>query len=210
MAKKAIIIMLVALAFVVITACDSATNNSYSNNVSTDTPASNNAANDRTAADDSISYGGVNAYTFALIRNGMSMDEVRDIIGVDPTSETTSELFGITTTLSMWLENPLSLSSISIMLIDGYVTSTTQMELPANSLTSASAGGVNMDTFVSIQTGMSIEQVNNLVGTEPDSETTSEVFGITTTMATWMNSTFDTMTITFKDGYVSSTSQIGL
>ena len=71
--------------------------------------------------------GGVNAETFAMLRNGMSISEVQNIIGVEPTSETTTEILGTTTTMIMWMGT--GFSSITVMFTNGSATSISQMGL---------------------------------------------------------------------------------
>jgi len=68
----------------------------------------------------------INEETFAFLSNGMSIDEVQGIIGVPPTTETTTEMLGITTTIIMWMDG---ISSISVTFTDGHVISTLQMGL---------------------------------------------------------------------------------
>ncbi|MCL2852347.1 MAG: hypothetical protein FWE20_04835 [Defluviitaleaceae bacterium] len=153
--------------------------------------------------------GGINAQSFALIRNGMSVDEVQELIGVAPSSETTTETLGITSTVIMWMGS--GLESITVLFTNGNVTSTTQMSLRGEpQVEVVTAGGVNMDTFVSLRNGMSISEVQDAIGVPPTSETSTEMLGITTTMIMWMGDGLSSITVTFTDGYVSMTSQLDL
>ena len=71
---------------------------------------------------------GINAGTFALLRNGMSISEVQNIIGVEHSSEITTEAFGITTTIKVWM-NTQNFSSISVIFTDGHATAISQIGL---------------------------------------------------------------------------------
>ena len=70
--------------------------------------------------------GGVNAETFAFIRDGMSIDQVRELIGVEPAGESVSEIFGVVSTGITWTEG---LTTITVIFTDGYVTSTQILSL---------------------------------------------------------------------------------
>jgi len=71
---------------------------------------------------------GINAGTFALLRNGMGISEVQNIIGVEHSSEITTEAFGITTTIKVWM-NTQNFSSVSVIFTDGYATAISQIGL---------------------------------------------------------------------------------
>jgi len=70
---------------------------------------------------------GITSDAHALIDMGMSRDEVINIIGIPPVSETVSEFMGTTSTIMVWMD--LSFRSISIILTDGRVTTISQMGL---------------------------------------------------------------------------------
>ena len=187
----------------------------YNGTVSMD---NDTADNEDIAEDISTPYkniaGGVNIETFALLRNGMSVDEVQEIIGVTSSSEDTSEMMGITTTIKIWTGD--NFESIMVMFTDGYTTSTTQMYLQSVSQTESSAiladdiGGLNEETFALLRNGMSISQVKDIVGVPATSEATTEILGISSTMIMWVGDNLNYIAVTFTDGYVTSTSQMGL
>ena len=76
--------------------------------------------------------GGVNAETFAFIRDGMSIDEVQELIGAVPASETNTEMAGITSTIIMWTEG---LTTITVGFTNGFVTSTQIMTMGDGAVT---------------------------------------------------------------------------
>lgn len=70
---------------------------------------------------------GINAAVYAIIRNGMSIDEVQELIGVQPSSVTESEFMGTTSTIKVWMD--AQFRSITVMFTNGRVTSKSQMGL---------------------------------------------------------------------------------
>ena len=129
--KKSMVCICVFTVLCIFTACDEAMVSSFVDSA-VEAAVSQvadvvNEPNPEPQATQGANAGGVNAETFALLRNGMSINEVQEIIGVTPTSETTTELLGITSTTIMWVGR--SFSSITVMFTDGYATIITQMGL---------------------------------------------------------------------------------
>lgn len=75
--------------------------------------------------------GNVTAEAFARLENGMSIREVQDILGTTPTSESTMEMLGITTTTMMWTGR--GFSSITVIFTNGYATAISQIGLETTS-----------------------------------------------------------------------------
>ena len=150
---------------------------------------------------------GITHESFAMIRNGMDVDEVQRIIGVLQSSITEVDVFGTSSTTILWSSSDFS--SITVTFTNGSVTSTMQMGLEAPAQAVNNSTGVNMDSFVRITTGMSIDEVRGIMEESPMSETSTELFGITTTTAMWMAG-MASIKITFSDGYVYSSFQSGL
>jgi len=156
---------------------------------------------------------GVTGEAFALLRNGMSIAEVQEIIGVTPFSETNTEMLGTTTTIIMWVGS--GFSSITVMFTNGSASSISQMGLQVEphqgeAPPTIAAGGVNAETFALLRNGMSISEVQEIIGVAPSSESTTELLGTTTTMIMWIGSGFSSITVIFTNGYASSISQMGL
>ena len=66
---------------------------------------------------------GISRATYNLIQNGMTRDEVQEIIGVTHTSESTTTIAGTTTTMVMWTTANF-MTSITVFFTNGLVTST--------------------------------------------------------------------------------------
>ena len=79
------------------------------------------------AAERPADIGGINAETFAFIKDGMSIDQVRELIGVEPTGESTSEMLGVVTTGITWTDGWQT--TITVIFTDGYVTSSQILSL---------------------------------------------------------------------------------
>lgn len=88
---------------------------------------SNPQEGENVGADSINGTGGVTAESYARLKNGMSIDEVQEIIGVAPLSETTTELFGITSTTIMWMGS--GFSTITVMFTNGRATLISQIGL---------------------------------------------------------------------------------
>lgn len=78
---------------------------------------------------------------------------------------------------------------------------------PAPSATPApAAGGITRQSYEQIRNGMSIQQVQDIIGVRHSTESTSTVANITTVMRTWTTSNFRrSISVFFTNGYVTQT-----
>jgi outer membrane protein assembly factor BamE (lipoprotein component of BamABCDE complex) len=200
---KKLIALALALFFVIsLAACD---------NDDSEVAEAENISSDSIQAD----VGGVNAETFALLSDGMSIEEIQELIGVPPYYGSTTVMLGTTTTVVMWMGSDSD--SITVMFTDGYATLITQMGLLSEAQSEASTpttGGVNAETFVLLRNGMGIEEVQEIIGIPPYSESTLEFLGldgpIVGTVMMWVGEGLSVISVTFTNGYATSITQIGL
>ena len=74
-----------------------------------------------------------------------------------------------------------------------------------------SGGKITLEQFNQIQTGMTYDQVKQILGSEGRLSTQTEIMGIRSSLYTWMNSGGSNIVITFgSEGTVDSKSQFGL
>ena len=148
----------------------------------------------------------VSAETFMSLNVGMSMDEVRAIMEVPPTSETESELLDSNSTMLMWAGQ--GLTSISVTFTNGYASWLMQIGLSGDP--QPGSYGVTHDAFARIRNGMSLEEVQWIVGVVPSSITEVDMMGIISTNIMWGLADLTTITVGFTNGQVSSTTQMGI
>ena len=70
--------------------------------------------------------------------------------------------------------------------------------------------GVNAETFALLSSGMSIVEVQEIIGVTPTSEVTTELLGTTSTMIMWRGEGLSAITVMFTNGYATTISQMGL
>ena len=153
-----------------------------------------------------VNAAGVTAEAFSALRFGMRIDEVKNIIGVSPISETTTDLMGIATTLIMW--SGYGFSSISVTFTDGYAS--LLMQIGLDSAPQPGSYGVTHEAFAQIRNGMSFHEVSRIIGVLPTSMLEVEAFGIVSTTILWGLEDFATITVTFTNDNATSTMQMGL
>lgn len=71
-------------------------------------------------------------------------------------------------------------------------------------------GGVTMDKYNQIQTGMTYDEVAALIGGPGEEMGSSEIAGHSTVIYTWSGFGLSNATVTFGNGRVISKAQIGL
>ena len=124
---------------------------------------------------------GVTAETFRALRIGMTPDEVIDLIGTEPFSESTTEFMGTTTTLMMWSAG--FVNSISVTFTDGHASWLMQVGL--DTAPEQGTFGVTHDAFSQIRNGKNVDAVQAIIGVLPNSIMEVEFLGTTTTTIMW-------------------------
>ena len=83
-----------------------------------------------------------------------------------------------------------------------YLTSSTQQV--ATTPQASSATGINDEAFARLRVGMSINEVQAIIGVAHTSEVVSEMFAITSVMRTWMAADFSSIAVIFTNGVATS------
>lgn len=175
---------------------------SSNGNASTDAASSNNGDNGASVASAFLDK-------FNQISYGMSMDDVRGIMGEDGElqSSTTTNLTG--TDESYDWSNGIG-DTIGVTFGNGQVNGKNYVSFSS----ARSAGTATLDAFSAVKNGMSYDDVKNLMGGDGILRTETDIrlgsSESTTQSYTWDGDSSGTATVTFNDGTVSSMTQYGL
>ena len=154
----------------------------------------------KAAADD----GKMNAEKFNSIKQGMSYDEVVEIVGSEGELLSTSTIAGIESSTYSWESDGWGIANI--MFQNGQVVNKTQVGVG-----DSSGAKATMDAFNQVENGMSYDQVVEIMGGPGELLSETEIAGMTMSIYTWDgNSLMSSCQITFQDGAVTSKSQYGL
>lgn len=208
--KKKLIITLIAcsLAFSM-TACSAPDEASQTKAPSQSAESSSDESKEEsqqdTTAPESENASGINEEKFNQIKNGMTYDEVKEIIGVDGTNISESELGGIKTVMYQWtVEN--GIGNVTITFQDDKVINKTQIGVSEGSDVTVTA-----EMYEKISTGMTYDEVKEIFGGDGALISDSEIAGSSSQMYQWDGSSLGAnCTISFSDGKVTAKSQIGL
>lgn len=148
---------------------------------------------------------GINEEKYDSIQNGMSYEDVKNIIGEDGENISESEVAGIKTVMYQWSS------------YDGWgnATVTFQNDEVVNKAQFGVSSGddveITLEQYNSIETGMSYDEVVSLLGGEGSLLSDSEISGYTAQVYQWNGTSLGAnATVTFSDGKVMSKSQFGL
>ena len=148
---------------------------------------------------------GINEEKFDSIQNGMTYDEVVELIGTEGTSLSESEVSGIVTEMYSW-ESSDGFGNATITFQDGIVINKSQI-----GISSGDDVKITLEQYDSIENGMSYEDVVSLIGGEGSLLSDSEIAGSTSQIYMWEGSSLGSnANVTFSDGKVISKAQFGL
>lgn len=147
--------------------------------------------------------GEISYNSFQKVKTGMSLDDVKAILGDNPALTSSSEIAGVKAEIYSWTGS--GFSSITVTFTNGKVSGRGQAGL--NEKTKS----VSAAQFSEVKNGMTYEQVVKIMGGEGYITSESSLMGITMTIYQWAgNGLMSAAIITFQNGKVTSMSQYGL
>ena len=147
--------------------------------------------------------GSISYEAFCKIQMGSSLDDVNKILGKEGTLFSSYEVMGIKEEIYNWQGN--NFSTISVSLSNGKVSTKSQSGL--NKETKA----VTLAQYSQITSGMTYDQVKEIMGGDGYISSESSIMGVTTTTYEWNgNGWLSNASISFTNGKVSSMYQYGL
>lgn len=142
---------------------------------------------------------------FVNIPMGSSYEQVKEALGVEGKLTHENVIADIKTqSYDFVVDN----AHMTMMFQNGALNSKSIASL---SFLKPSGGKITLEQFNQIQTGMTYDQVKQILGSEGRLSTQTEIMGIRSSLYTWMNSGGSNIVITFgSEGTVDSKSQFGL
>ena len=145
----------------------------------------------------------VNMENFLKISADMTYEQVVEILG-EGEQQSESEIAGAISKIYVWNGEGL-LNTITVTFTDNVISSKSQVGLDESEVK------ITKEKFDAIQTGMTYEQVKELVGGEGNLSTVTYLLGTVTEIYDWDGEkTLTNATISIQDGTVASKSQYGL
>lgn len=145
----------------------------------------------------------INAEKFSQIESGMSYEEVVAIIGSEGKNTADAQAGNMTGESYQWDSD--SWGSALITFVDGKVANKAQAGVDNDAAT------ITAEMYDKIETGMTIDEVVNIIGGEGALASESEVGGLNAQVYTWYGKDgISNANITFSNGKVQSKAQIGL
>lgn len=201
-----IVVIIVAVILIAIAAAGNGASNGSSNSSGDSASQSQDSANNPAASDSSASDSSakIDADKFEKIESGMTYDQVKEIIGSDGTEQSTSAVGNTTTTIYEWDSDSFGVATVTFQ--DDKVVNKAQAGVG-----NKSTGTATMDKYNQVQTGMSYDQVKEIMGGDGELESDTDVSGSKSQLYLWNGeSVGSNASITFTDGAVSSKAQFGL
>ncbi|NNE64979.1 MAG: DUF3862 domain-containing protein [Pyrinomonadaceae bacterium] len=208
--KKSLSLVLVALLFVVL-GCSldrfTGSDDSGSSDTTSSDTKDDSKSDDKSDDSKSSGSGDLSMANYEKIKSGMSHKEVSDILGSDG-SETRSSTSGNTEYKSYKWEGD-NYVRIYVNFKDDKMTSKSQTGLKSSS---SSGGGADISKakYDKIETGMSIDEVEKIIGSKGEETSSSSVGSSSYKSFRWKGEKFSFISVRFKDDKVSSKSQYGL
>ena len=198
---KGKIILIAVIVIIVIAAIGSGNSSSSStdtSNTNTDVASTeNNTVTKETS--------GITEEEFDSIETGMSYDEVVAIIGEDGTNISESEVAGINTVIYEWTSSEIW-GNANITFQNGKVVNKAQF-----GVSSGDDVEITLDQYNSIETGMSYDEVVEILGGEGSLLSDTEIAGSKSQIYMWNGTSLGAnANITFSDGKVMAKAQSGL
>lgn len=195
-------IILIAVIVIIVLAAIGSGNSSSS---STDTSNTNTgvASTENNTIEKETS--GITEEEFDSIETGMTYDEVVAIIGEDGTNISESEVAGINTVIYEWTSSEIW-GNANITFQNGKVVNKAQF-----GVSSGDDVEITLDQYNSIETGMSYDEVVEILGGEGSLLSDTEIAGSKSQIYMWNGTSLGAnANITFSDGKVMAKAQSGL
>lgn len=199
--KKKILVMIICASLVLgVAGCGS----TGSDSTATSSAVSSAAETVVPTATPTPEQSGITADQFGQITMGMTYDQVKQVMGSDGTVQSESEVSGVKTTIYIW-SNPDGMSNVTVTVQNDSVDAKAQIGI-------IETGNVaTADKFDQIQTGMSLDEINGIMGESGAMSSESLIAGVDSSIYVWQGTSLGTnCTVSFTDGAVSAKSQIGL
>lgn len=148
---------------------------------------------------------GITEEKYDSIQNGMSYEEVKNIIGEDGENISESDVAGIKTVMYQWTASD-GWGNATVTFQDDKVINKAQF-----GVSSGDDVEISLAQYNSIETGMSYDDVVNLLGGEGSLLSDTDISGSTSQVYQWNGASLGAnATITFSNGKVMSKAQFGL
>ncbi len=198
-----IIIAIVIIAAIIGGNDDSASSSANSN--SDTTIQKNNVSSEQANTATEKGTTGLTEEKYDSIETGMTYDEVVNIIGEDGTNISESEVAGIKTVIYEWTASD-SWGNANITFQNGKVVNKAQF-----GVSSGDDIEITIEQYNAIETGMTYEEVVEIMGGDGSLLSDTEIAGSTSQIYMWNGNSFGAnANITFSDGKVIAKAQVGL
>jgi outer membrane protein assembly factor BamE (lipoprotein component of BamABCDE complex) len=202
---KLLLVVVIVAIIAVVGACASGGSGSKSSDKGGESAtATSGSKSTKKSSSDSSDDTKINADKFKKIENGMSYEQVKQIIGSDGTEQTTNQVGDITTTIYEWKSDGFGVANVTFQ--NDQVVNKAQF-----GVNDQSAAKATMDKYNQVQTGMTYDQVKDIMGGDGELQSDTKISGHTSQLYNWTGeSVGSSASITFTDGSVSSKAQYGL
>ena len=198
--------IIVIIAIVIIAAITGGNDDSTSSSANSDTTLQkNNISSEQSNTATEKESTGLTEENYDSIETGMTYDEVVNIIGEDGTNISESEVAGIKTVIYEWTASD-GWGNATITFQDDAVINKAQF-----GVSSGDDVEITMEQYNSIETGMTYDEVVEILGGEGTLLSDTEISGMTSQVYMWSGTSLGAnANITFSDGKVMAKAQVGL
>ncbi len=206
--KSSFSFVLVIMLFVVL-GCNML--NKKTEKVDTPTPppdSTSTTSKDSPKTTSSSDSGGLTMENYEKIKNGMTYEEVTELLG-SKGEETRSSTIGKIELKSYKWEGD-NYKRIYVNFRDNKVNSKTQSGLSGNAVTKDGGADITMDKYNQIKNGMSYEEIVKIIGSEGEQSSNSKIGNVEISSYRWKGPNYSNIFATFKDNKLTSKSQNGL
>ncbi|MGN0077119.1 MAG: DUF3862 domain-containing protein [Parafannyhessea sp.] len=184
------------------TACGGSSDSGSKSETTTST--SSKSSSDSKASSSSKDSTKIDADKFKQIQNGMTYDQVKQIIGSDGTEESTTQVGDVTSKIYEWESDGFGVATVTFE--NDKVVNKAQA-----GVSGSSSVQITMDQYNQVQTGMTYDQVKQVMGGDGELTSDTKVADHTSQIYMWSGKSVGAnATITFMDGKVESKAQYGL
>lgn len=180
--------------------------------IDTPTPTTESSPKDdsktETTKTSSSDSGGLTMENYEKIKNGMTYDEVAELLG-SKGEETRSSTIGKIELKSYKWEGD-NYKRIYVNFRDDEVNSKTQSGLSGSAVTKDGGADITMAKYEEIKTGMTYEEVVKVIGSEGEQSSNSKIGNTEISSYRWKGANYSNIFGTFRDNKLTSKSQNGL
>ncbi len=142
------------------------------------------------------------------IKNGMSYDEVVEVLGSKGTESRSSTVGKIELKSFKWEGDKFQ--RVYVNFRDDKVNSKSQSGLSGSSTAKDGGADISMDKYNQIKNDMSYEEVVKIIGSEGEQASSSKIGSSELTSYNWKGEKYSRIFASFRDNKLSSKSQSGL